>query len=376
MLIDIFERKQIASLSDDRTPSTSLTVFRGDRVKVSFSLCEKKNSGAFGGDKYREIEIPSNVGFIVSIGNVSGVYTFQIPSEEISDIPKSEVRIEQIITGSSSTNEVHRISISPEPIRGSFVLSRNGSSSGQIKVDASASDVDLALSSIASLSTTNVLTGLTTRNYSVSKIDSMVWDITFINNLSNTPVGLLSVDDAGLISHIGKIAEINLSTADAISKINAFLADSPEKDGVIEIEANLSGKYYTLLQNKCTIKKDVIEHSPSGHVFDAWTTGLTDPSPTAVLFDGLPNLVRYALGMTPNASDPTKVPVTGSSGGDITYTFRRWVNDVNYIVEHSTDLTTWTVAESFLAVDFTAEETITVSRPSPSYFRLKVVTVD
>ncbi len=90
--------------------------------------------------------------------------------------------------------------------------------------------------------------------------------------------------------------------------------------------------------------------------FSSWSlskfTGaeLTNPAisgPKAVFGqDGLPNLVKYALGLEPKTNITTGLPVLGTLGSDWTYTYTRPDNitDVNYTVVVSTNLTAWTTA--------------------------------
>ena len=62
--------------------------------------------------------------------------------------------------------------------------------------------------------------------------------------------------------------------------------------------------------------------------------------------DGLPNLVKYALGLEPKQNISTGLPVVSTTGTDWVYTYTRPANitDVTYSVEISTDLVTWTAA--------------------------------
>ena len=62
--------------------------------------------------------------------------------------------------------------------------------------------------------------------------------------------------------------------------------------------------------------------------------------------DGLPNLVKYALGLEPKQNITTGLPVVSTTGSDWVYTYTRpsSVTDLTYSVEVSTDLTNWTSA--------------------------------
>lgn len=78
------------------------------------------------------------------------------------------------------------------------------------------------------------------------------------------------------------------------------------------------------------------------------TAELADPSrcgPNAVYgLDGLPNLLKYGLGLDPKVNVTSGLPETTVVGTEWVYTYNRpaSVTDLVYTVEVSTDLTTWT----------------------------------
>ncbi len=62
--------------------------------------------------------------------------------------------------------------------------------------------------------------------------------------------------------------------------------------------------------------------------------------------DGIPNLLEYALGLAPMTPNPTGLPVSQTSGGNLTLTYKRAVaTGITYAVQTTTDLTnpaSWT----------------------------------
>jgi endonuclease G len=90
--------------------------------------------------------------------------------------------------------------------------------------------------------------------------------------------------------------------------------------------------------------------------FDAWRltnfsgADLLDANrsgPAAVYgLDGLPNLMKYALGLPPTTDAVTGLPQVSVTATDWVYTYQRPANraDVTFTVECSTDLVTWTSA--------------------------------
>ncbi len=78
----------------------------------------------------------------------------------------------------------------------------------------------------------------------------------------------------------------------------------------------------------------------AGELLDANISG-----PNAIFGqDGLPNLVKYALGLEPKQASTTGLPVVSTLGPDWVYTYTRSDNitDVTYTVEIATNLTAWT----------------------------------
>jgi outer membrane protein assembly factor BamB len=113
---------------------------------------------------------------------------------------------------------------------------------------------------------------------------------------------------------------------------------------------------------------------------------LSDPTksgPTAVYgHDGLPNLVKYALGLDPKVDATGSVlPVAGVTATDWIYTYARptAITDVTYAVEVSTDLVNWTAAGVTLEL-VSSDGTTDTWRgryprggPNTVFFHLKVV---
>ena len=112
---------------------------------------------------------------------------------------------------------------------------------------------------------------------------------------------------------------------------------------------------------------------------------LADPNisgPNAVYgIDGLPNLVKYALGLEPKQNITSGLPAPSVQGSDWVYTYTRPSDrtDITYAVEFSTNLSTWTTAgvTHELVSSGGGNETWHAKYPLASaancYFRLKVV---
>jgi hypothetical protein len=91
--------------------------------------------------------------------------------------------------------------------------------------------------------------------------------------------------------------------------------------------------------------------------------------------DGMPNLMKYALGMSANArSNQASLNTQMNANGRLTLTFRRAREDLIYIVEGSDDLITWSIIATNPGA---AGETVTVTDTAPihtskRFIRLKV----
>jgi alpha-tubulin suppressor-like RCC1 family protein len=95
--------------------------------------------------------------------------------------------------------------------------------------------------------------------------------------------------------------------------------------------------------------------------------------------DGLSNLLEYALGLDPKVPGTSGLPAAGRTATHWTYTYTRPAarSDVSYVVESSTNLTSWSTANVTLTRIATGETetwqaTVPTSAGNNLFFRLRV----
>jgi hypothetical protein len=124
--------------------------------------------------------------------------------------------------------------------------------------------------------------------------------------------------------------------------------------------------------------------------YDAWaqrTLNSTDPLVIGMTRDpdrdGLTNLLEYALGLNPANGSLAGLPVGSISGGFLTLTYQRYAGSgVSYVVEVSSDLSTWSstsVSESLVSTagafqTWKAVDSVPASGSSHRYMRVRIVT--
>jgi hypothetical protein len=97
--------------------------------------------------------------------------------------------------------------------------------------------------------------------------------------------------------------------------------------------------------------------------------------------DGLPNLMKYALGLNPNTADANPfVPAVSNGIFSVTYPLADAASDVTVIPEWSTNLVTWVSGTNYVwqvsVTDNGTSQTVTISPAAPAvsgFFRFEVL---
>ncbi|HLS28120.1 MAG TPA: carbohydrate-binding protein, partial [Opitutales bacterium] len=136
--------------------------------------------------------------------------------------------------------------------------------------------------------------------------------------------------------------------------VTVSITDIELSAGVQTMRLNLDGGEFNL-------SRFDFELAESSGAFDEWIEGHLSPDdrnnpensdPLADPHgDGISNLLKYALGMTPGKINRKKLPQVGqtSVGGEsyltLTYSHPATISDIEYIVEVSSNLTDWSAAD-------------------------------
>jgi hypothetical protein len=144
---------------------------------------------------------------------------------------------------------ITRLSISPQPKYGSFVISNGSLTTGPIAIDATAEELlnELTLAGMNDISDTPV--GST---YSVLKVGPFDWDISRVSG----PTQTLSVSSTGLVGFKSKYGFLNLNN----EEVEDILAGASSVSAIIEVEVSNSAGKHTAYQGPITIVNDLIDN--------------------------------------------------------------------------------------------------------------------
>lgn len=139
--------------------------------------------------------------------------------------------------------KVWRVSISPQPKAGSFLV---GFNDGTDAYTTSAIDINSSADTVRS-----ILTSTFNAGWSVVKSGTNQWDIA----TSRTSIFNVAVSNAGIIAFNSKYGILSLNTAE----VEDLLAGQPEVDAVMEIQLETNGTKTTITQQEVTILNDLID---------------------------------------------------------------------------------------------------------------------
>lgn len=154
------------------------------------------------------------------------------------------VTVDQIHTPSFSGDvKVWRVSISPQPRSGSFLI---GFNFGSEQYTTESIDVNASADTVLSALNTAFDAG-----WGVVKSGNNQWDI----STSVTSVINLISSNSGIIGFSAKYGVLNLNTVE----VEDFLAGDSSADGTLEVQIETSGTKTTVIQQTVTILNDLID---------------------------------------------------------------------------------------------------------------------
>lgn len=122
-----------------------------------------------------------------------------------------------------------------------------------------------------------------------------------------------------------------------------------------------------------------VENDGVASAYDTWASSLAAENRGLLAVphgDGVTNLARYALGIGAAEAAAGKLPTTEVSGANLLFRFRRERGDVDYIVQTSTDLVSWTIYQTYAKAGFASAADIVETVPisgTKTFVRLRVV---
>lgn len=189
---------------------------------------------------------------IVKVGSVSQkqIYQLHIKQAPVANVTsfvnqdEPEISVSQTHTPSfSGDTKVWRVSISPQPKSGSFLI---GFNVGTNSYNTQAIDVNSSGDSLLT-----ILNSAYAGVWSVVKSGPNQWDI----STTETSVFNLSVTDSGINAFNSKYGLLDLDTAE----VEYLIAGEPYADAVMEIQLDTNGVKHTVIQQDVTILNDLID---------------------------------------------------------------------------------------------------------------------
>lgn len=178
------------------------------------------------------------------------IYQIHIKQAPVANITSFVNQDEPVVTVSqihapsfSGDTKVWRISISPQPKAGSFLI---GFSDGTDEYTTDAIDINASSDTVRS-----ILTSAFNASWSVVKSGTNQWDIA----TSRTSIFNVAVSNAGIIAFNSKYGVLSLNTAE----VEDLLAGESEVDAVMEVQLETNGTKTTIIQQNVTILNDLID---------------------------------------------------------------------------------------------------------------------
>lgn len=178
------------------------------------------------------------------------IYQVHIKQSPVANVPSfvnqdaPSVSVEQIHAPAfTGDTKVWRVSISPQPKSGSFLI---GFNNGSTAYTTSAIDINSSSDTVRT-----ILTSAYNANWNVVRSGINQWDI----STSETGVFNVAVSDGGIIGFSSKYGVLDLNTAE----VEDLLAGDASADAYMEVQLDTNGTKTTVIQQPITILNDLID---------------------------------------------------------------------------------------------------------------------
>ena len=193
--------------------------------------------------------------------------------------------------------KVWRISISPQPKAGSFLI---GFNDGTDEYTTDAIDINASSDTVRS-----ILTSAFDATWSVVKSGTNQWDIA----TSRASIFNIAVSDAGIIAFNSKYGVLSLNTAE----VEDLLAGDASVDAVIEVQLEENGTKTTVSQQPVTILNDLIDDA--SYTITQW--GDLIPADAVVRYDTAQSLSPTQQAQAKANIGVTEIDTTALTNKDI-----------------------------------------------------------
>jgi hypothetical protein len=167
-------------------------------------------------------------------------------TNSFSSIPTPSILVTREVTGGSGLNEVQRVEISQICQGGTINLTFGGDSASFV-YKATGADVQTAL---------EALPGFGVGNVSVTKINDLIYNITFIGTLADATQTLITANASGLLGFSGFRGSLDLTSYAVDELLNG--SSSISTNVFFEGELSITGDKTTVFRKNCAVNNDAI----------------------------------------------------------------------------------------------------------------------
>ena len=219
-------------------------------------------------------------------------------TNSFSSIPTPSILVTREVTGGSGLNEVQRVEISQICQGGTINLTFGGDSASFV-YKATGADVQTAL---------EALPGFGVGNVSVTKINDLIYNITFIGTLADATQTLITANASGLLGFSGFRGSLDLTSYAVDELLNG--SSSISTNVFFEGELAITGDKTTVFRKNCAVNNDAISDATTSPPLVSginWGNTVFGPASAAdeniAFFDGTTGKLIQDLGINKSVID-------------------------------------------------------------------------